>query len=106
MHKKVNGMYMRTCYTKLLIASLSETTAHHLRYYMPADLMQSFLFVKQIALDCNEIALLALYYDMDVSYQQIAEDMGMETSEVRAIAAKALRKLRAPDFYNLIRFLV
>jgi hypothetical protein len=41
---------------------------------------------------------------MDVSYQQIAEDMGMQTSEVRAIAAKALRKLRAPDFYNLIRF--
>ena len=89
---------------KLLIASLSETTAHHLRYYMPADMMQSFLFVKQIALDYNEIALLALYYDMDVSYQQIAEDMGMETCEVRAIAAKALRKLRAPDFYNLIRF--
>ena len=40
----------------------------------------------------------------ELGYQQIADDMGMETSEVRAIAAKALRKLRAPDFYNLIRF--
>lgn len=40
-------------------------------------------------------------------YQVIYQTyMGMETSEVRAIAAKALRKLRAPDFYNLIRFLV
>lgn len=30
--------------------------------------------------------------------------MGMEARDVRAIAAKALRKLRAPEFYNLIRF--
>lgn len=88
---------------KQLIASLSESTAHQLRYYMPADLMQTFLFVKQLALDSNEAALLFLYYDLDMPYQEVAEKMEMEAAQVRIIVARALRKLRDPRCIFMIR---
>ena len=88
----------------LLRAGLSETNAYELRYYAPADLMQTFEFVSKIALDSIDEMILQMYYHHKLSFEEIAEELGLKYGAVYARASKALRKLREPRFYHLIQY--
>lgn len=88
----------------LLIGSLSETSANHLRCYAPADLRESFEFVRKLALSSADEEILKLDFDLGFSYQEIAEELEIQIVQVHERIIKALRKLRNPKFFDLIRY--
>lgn len=88
----------------LLIGSLSETSANHLRCYAPADLRESFEFVRKIALSSADEEILKLDFDFGFSYQEIAEELEIQIVQVHERIIRALRKLRNPKYFDLIRY--
>ena len=88
----------------LLIAGLTETSAYHLLCYAPVDLRESFEFVRLIALSIEDEEILRLSYDLEFSYQDIAEELEIEILQVHERIIRALRKLRDPRFFDLIRY--
>ena len=88
----------------LLMGSLSETSAYHLMCYAPVDLRESFEFVRLIALSSEDEEILRLSYDLEFSYQDIVEELEIEISQVHERIIRALRKLRDPRFFDLIRY--
>ena len=88
----------------LLMGSISETSAYHLQCYAPADLMESFEFVRRIVLSSEDEDILRLAYDLEFSYRDIAEELGIEISQVYERILNALRKLRNPKYFDLIRY--
>ena len=89
---------------KLLRASLSESNAYELRYYAPADLPQTFEFLSKIAWDSIDEMILQMYYHHNLSFEEIAEQLGLRHSAVYARATNALRKLRDPRFFDLLHY--
>lgn len=88
----------------LLIAGLTETSAYHLLCYAPADLKESFEFVRKMVLNSKDEEILMLFYDFGFSYQDISEELGISITAVHERMINALRKLRDPKYFNLIRY--
>lgn len=88
----------------LLIGGLTETSAYHLLCYAPVDLKESFEFVRKIVLSGEDEEILRLFYDLEFSYRDIAEELEIEISQVHERIIRALRKLRDPRFFDLIRY--
>lgn len=88
----------------ILRASLSESNAYELRYYAPADMLQTFEFVSKIAWESIDEMILQMYYHHKLSFEEIAERLGLKHSAVYARATLALRKLRDPRFFDLLHY--
>ena len=88
----------------LLMGSLSETSAYHLMCYAPVDLKESFEFVRKVALNGKDEEILKLYYDLEFSLQDIAEELKITDTQVHERIVRALRKLRHPKYFDLIRY--
>ena len=88
----------------ILRASLSESNAYELRYYAPADMLQTFELVSKIAWDSIDEMILQMYYHYKLSFEEIAQQLGPKQSAVYARATLALRKLRDPRFFDLIHY--
>lgn len=88
----------------LLVGSLSETSAYHLLCYAPVDLKESFEFVRKVALNCEDEEILKLFYDFEFSFQDIAEELEISITQVYERIVDALRKLRHPKYFDLIRY--
>lgn len=88
----------------LLIAGLTETSAYHLMCYSPADLKETFEFVRKIVLNSKDEEILKLFYDLEFSYKDISEELGISITEVYERMINALRKLRNPKYFDLIRY--
>ncbi len=88
----------------LLIGGLTETSAYHLLCYAPVDLKESFEFVRKVALNREDEEILKLYYDFKFSFQDIAEELKISITQVHGRIVRALRKLRHPKYFDLIRY--
>lgn len=88
----------------LLVAGLSESSAHHLMCYAPVDFKESFEFVRRIALTNKDEEILKLFYDLDLSYKAISDKLRISITEVHERMINALRKLRDPKYFDLIRY--
>ena len=89
---------------RLLVAGLSETAAHHLMCYAPVDLKETFEFVRKIALNRKDEEILKFYYDLDFSYKEISDKLQISIYKAHERMINALRKLRDPKYFDLIRY--
>ena len=89
---------------RLLVAGLSETAAHHLMCYAPVDLRETFEFVRKIALNRKDEEILKFYYDLDFSYKEISDKLQISIYKAHERMINALRKLRDPKYFDLIRY--
>ena len=72
--------------------------------YAPVDLKESFEFVRKVALNGKDEEILKLYYDLEFSLQYIAEGLKITDTQVHERIVRALRKLRHPKYFDLIRY--
>ena len=72
--------------------------------YAPVDLKESFEFVRKVALNGKDEEILKLYYDLEFSLQDIAEGLKIMDTQVHERIVRALRKLRHPKYFDLIRY--
>ena len=72
--------------------------------YAPVDFKESFEFVRRIALTNKDEEILKLFYDLDLSYKAISDKLRISITEVHERMINALRKLRDPKYFDLIRY--
>jgi hypothetical protein len=67
-------------------------------------MQQTFEFLSVIAWDSIDEMILQMYYHHDLSFEEIAEQLGLRHSAVYARATNALRKFRDPRFFDLLHY--